>query len=268
MSRFSIELITGPLRQMRRSSIGWGIGLSALVVVTVAFWPAFKGSSGISAAIDQLPSGIVDAFGLAGFGTPAGFLRGNLYDFVVPLLLVIAAVAVANGLTSSEEDSGRMEIYLSQPVSRRSLFTGRAMALSIWLVAMTVLIMVVQFVSDIAVGLDIDPARVVATVTLCGLLAFLYGSLALAIAGFYPRPSAVLSVAVAAAVAGYLISALLPLSDVLEPLSAISPWKWAFGGDPLVNATEPWRYVLLAVPAVALAVVGIAAFMRRDIRAA
>ena len=93
-----LELALGPLRQMRRSLLGWGIGLGALVAVTVAFWPAFRGSSGISEAIDQLPSGVIDAFGLAGFGTPAGFLRGNLYEFIVPLLLAIAAVAAANGV--------------------------------------------------------------------------------------------------------------------------------------------------------------------------
>ena len=137
MNATGVELVLGPLRQMRRSLLGWGIGLGSLVAVTVAFWPAFRGSSGISEAIDQLPSGVVDAFGLAGFGTPAGFLRGNLYEFIVPLLLAVAAVAAANGLTAAEEDAGRMETYLSQPVTRRSVFLGRTVALLAWLVVMT-----------------------------------------------------------------------------------------------------------------------------------
>lgn len=268
MSARGIELLLGPLRQLRRATIGWGLGLASLIVVTVAFWPLFRDSSGITEAIDQLPSGIVDAFGLADFGTPAGFLRGNLYEFIVPLLLAIAAVATANSLTASEEDSGRMEVYLAQPVTRRSLFIGRSIAATVWLVVMTVLILLSQLISDVIFDLQIDTGLVLSTVVLCGLLALLFGALALAIAGWLPRPSLVLSVGIAASVGLYLVSALFPLSDTLKPLSDLSPWKWALGGDPLVNQAEPWRYVALIVPAVILAVIGVIGFVRRDVRAA
>jgi hypothetical protein len=72
-----LELVGGPLRAMRRATFWWCLGLAALVTGTISVWPAFKGSSGISQAMDQLPSGVVQAFGLADFGTPAGFLRGT-----------------------------------------------------------------------------------------------------------------------------------------------------------------------------------------------
>jgi len=263
-----IELAVGPLRQMRRSIIGWGIGLGSLVAVTVAFWPVFRDASGISQAIDQLPAGVIEAFGLAEFGTPAGFLRGNLYEFVVPLLLAIATVAAANGLTAAEEDSGRMEVYLAQPVTRRSVFAGRTVAAALWLIVMTALIAIVQLASNVVFDLRIDAGPVLATVVLCGLLALLHGALALAIAGWWPRPAAVLSVGIAVAVAGYIVSALFPLSDTLKPISDLSPWKWAFGGDPLVNGAEPWRFVALFAPSLALAAVAIVGFTRRDVRAA
>jgi beta-exotoxin I transport system permease protein len=264
----SIELVIGPLRQLRRSTIGWGLGLGSLVALTVAFWPLFRDASGITEAIDQLPSGLIDAFGLSDFGTPAGFLRGNLYEFIVPLLLAIAGVATVNGLTASEEDSGRMEVYLAQPVTRRSVFIGRTFAATIWLVLMTLLLVVIQLICDLVFDLQIDTWLVVSTVVLCGLLALLFGALALAIAGWLPRPSLVLSVGIAAAVGLYLVSALFPLSDALKPLSDLSPWKWALGGDPLVNQAEAWRYVVLIVPAIGLAILGAIGFVRRDVRAA
>jgi ABC-2 type transport system permease protein len=268
MNGRDLELVLGPIRQLRRSSIGWGIGLASLVAMTVAFWPAFQDSSAIDEVLDQLPGGIVEAFGLAEFGTPAGFLRGNLYEFIVPLLLAIAAVAAANSLTAAEEDSGRMETYLAQPITRRSLFLGRTAALVLWLIAMSALILVVQLISDAVVGLEIDTARVVATIILCGLLALLYGALALAIAGWFPRPGLVLSIGVAAAVGSYFVSALFPLSDLVEPLAGLSPWKWALGGDPLVEPAEPWRYASLLIPTVALVILAVVGFVRRDVRAA
>ena len=70
------------------------------------------------------------------------------------------------------------------------------------------------------------------------------------------------------AIAGMVVALLFPLSAALKPFVGISPWNSAFAGDPLVNATEPWRYLLLAAPAMAMALFGVWAFGRRDIRAA
>ena len=159
-------------------------------------------------------------------------------------------------------------MYMSQPVTRRAVFLGRTAALTLWLAILTSSVLVVQLVSNAVVGLQIDAIRVASTVTLCGLLALLFGALALAVAGWLPSPSLVLAIGVAAAVGGYIIAALFPLSDVLKPLSSLSPWKWALGGDPLVNAAEPWRSVALIVPVFVLAGLAVVGFSRRDIRAA
>ena len=55
MNTRMLELVAGPLRAMRRATFWWSLGLAALVAGTMSVWPAFKGSSGISQAIDQLP---------------------------------------------------------------------------------------------------------------------------------------------------------------------------------------------------------------------
>jgi beta-exotoxin I transport system permease protein len=262
------EVVLGPLRRLGRSLLGWSLGLGALVAATVAFWPVFRGSSGISEAIEQLPPAVVDAFGLADFGTPAGFLRGNLYDVFVPLLMAIAAVAVANGLTAADEEAGRLEIHLSQRIARQALLVGRMAALVVWLAALTVVVLAVQLVSDVVMDLDIDAGHVVVTLVLCGLLALLAGMFAIAIAGWVPRPALVLGLGIAVTVCAYVVSALFALSDLLRPLRDLSPWAWALGGDPLVTGADPWRLVALAMLSVLLAPVAVTGFVRRDIRAA
>jgi len=196
MNAWMLELVGGPLRAMRRATFWWCLGLSALVAVTMSVWPAFKGSSGISQAIDQLPSGVVQAFGLADFGTPPGFLRANLYDFFVPLLIVIAAVVLANGQTAGEEASGRMELYLAQPIDRRSALLGRAVAALLAVVLICLVLGLAQLGSNMAFGLSIDTGYLVSTIALCGLLAVLHGSLAVALAGISGRPSLVLGVGI------------------------------------------------------------------------
>jgi hypothetical protein len=83
MSHRALALVADPMRSVRRSAVIWALSIGALVIVTVAFWPAFQGTSTLSEVIDQLPPGIVEGFGLQDFGTPAGFLRGKLYDLMI-----------------------------------------------------------------------------------------------------------------------------------------------------------------------------------------
>ena len=262
------ELVAVPLRGARRASIIWALSLAALIAVTIAFWPSFQNEPALGDLINGMPQPLIDAFGLADFGTPAGFLRGNLYAVLVPLMLTIAAVLLMNGQTATDEDAGRMEAYLAQPVPRQSVFAGRVIGVFGWLVGIGLAMLVAQLLADRAFDLTIGTDRVVETVVLCLLLAALHAGLAAFIAGWTGRPGVVLGVGMGIAVAGYVVQALFPISDVLAPWRHASPWDWALGGDPLTTATEAWRYFVLAVPAVVLAVLGAILFTRRDVRAA
>ena len=266
MNGRALELVLIPLRAMRRASIVWAVALAAIIGMTVAFWPAFQGSSALSQAFDQLPSGLVEALGMQDIGTPAGFLRGNLYEFFIPLLLIGAAVALTNGQTSGEEDAGRLELLLAQPASRTASWTGRVVALVVAIAVVVTVTLVAQLAFDAAIGLEMPVANIASTVVLCGLLALLHAGLAFAIAGWLPRPSWTLGLPIAVGVVGYVVVALFPLQEALAPWRHVSPWDWAFGDDPLANPTAAWRYAALAVPAAALAALGAVGFTRRDVR--
>jgi ABC-2 type transport system permease protein len=268
MNARGFDLVFGPTRAILRSGLIWTISIAGIVFVTIAVWPAFKGNTSIDAAMNNLPSGVVQAFGLEGFGTPAGFLRANLYDFFIPLLMAGAAVGFANSLTSSEEDSGRLEVILAQPVTRQAIFLGRVLAGVVWIAVITVITTIVQFGSDALFDLQIGTDKLLATLALCGLLALFTACLSFAVAGLLGKPSMVLGVGLFVAVGGAIVAALFPISSSLAEFAHISPWDWAFAGEPQSRATEFWRYLALGIPAVAMAMFGLWAFGRRDIAAA
>jgi ABC-2 type transport system permease protein len=268
MSRRTVELLAIPLRAARRAGIVWAISLAVLIGLTVAFWPSFRDQPELSDIVEGMPEPLIEAFGLADFNSPEGFLRGNLYAVLVPLLLAVAGVLLMNGQTASEEDSGRMEPYLAQPVTRGGVFIGRAIGVAFWLAVIGAVMLAAQLASNAVFDLEIGTDRMLATVALCVLLGAFHGGLAALVAGVTGRPGLVLGVGLAVAVGGYVAIALFPLSDVLEPWRHASPWDWALGGDPLGDATEAWRYLALAGPAVALAALGAWAFGRRDVTAA
>ena len=170
-----------------------------------------------------------------------------------------------NGQTASEEANGRLELYLAQPVDRRAVYLGRAVAAFVALLVVTVAIASgpvrhrrARRPADRAHLPDRDD-RAVRTARGTPRRAGSRDRRATA------RPSLVLGAGIGVAIAGYLVAALLPLSPALEPLHHLSPWDWAFGGDPLEHATDLWRYGALVVPAVVLTALGVAAVQRRDI---
>jgi ABC-2 type transport system permease protein len=263
-----LELIAGPFKASCRAGAGWAVVFLLMVVPTVAFWPAFKDSQGLTEALGALPAGLLQAFGLEDFASPAGYLKGGLYDVVIPLMFAAAGVMFANSATAGEEDAGRLELWLAQPVTRTAVLVGRVIAVFGWLLVLALVTLVSQVASDAAFGLEIDGSRVVATVVLCTLLGAVYVGLAIAIAGIVGRPGPVLALGLGLALVGYLVAALLPLSDAVKAWAWISPWDWALGGDPLAHPTEALRYASLAALTAVLLLVGGVAFARRDIRSA
>ena len=268
MSGRTRELLFGPMRAITRSGSIWVLSIVALVGITIAFWPSFQGSTSLTDLVNQMPQGMVQAFGLQDFGSPAGYLRGNLYAVLIPLLLAGAGIGFANSLTASEEDSGRLEVVLTQPLGHRAVFLGRSFAVFAWIGLLTTATAAVQFAIDPIFGLSIGADRLMATILLCGLLGLLHAGLCLAVAGTLARPSLVLGLGFFVLIAGCTVASLFPISPQLKELAHLSPWDWALGGDPLVNPTQPWRYLALGAPAVGLVLLGAFAFGRRDVRAA
>jgi ABC-2 type transport system permease protein len=268
VNRFPAELLALPVRALRRATFWWSVGLAAMVALTMAFWPAFQNMRFMEQAVKMIPPSLAQAFGVSDLFSPAGYLKGNLYAILVPLLLVFAAVMSVNSLTAAEEAAGRLELYLAQPVDRRWLFAGRGVAAVIAVGCISLVVLVTQLISDAIVGITVEFGRLLSTVILGALLGLLHGAIGFAVAGLRARPSLVLATGTTVAIAGYLVSVLFVLSPDLAGWRHISPWDWALGGDPLLNDTEPWRYLVLLVPTLALGALGTWAFGRRDVAAA
>lgn len=267
MSSLQLELVAGPLRSMRRAIVWWSVGMTALVALTLVFWPIFKGSTGITDALNHLPSGVLAAFGLQDFGSPSGYLRANLYEILVPILLVAVAVTLVGGQTASEEAGGRLELYLAQPVRRPAVYLGRAVAAFIGLLVVALVLTIAQVAMDAVVNLPIDLGNLASTILLDIVLATFFGSLAFAIACARPRPSVVIGAGIELAVLSYMVVALFSFSSALEPWSQLSPWSWALAGNPLEHGADLWRFVALAVSSILLVLLGLRAVARRDIAA-
>jgi ABC-2 type transport system permease protein len=262
------ELLARAVAALRRSALWWTIGIVALALVTVAFWPSLEGTEALE-SLGDMNQGLLEAFGAQNIASPAGYLDGQMYALMLPLLLSGLAIANITALTSGDEHAGRLELLHALPVSRRAIWLSRfagTLAVQAVVAAVTTLVMVASLapfsLDEVRVG------RVVGATAACALLAVFHGAVSYAVGGFGAARGRAVGIAVLVLTAGYVVNFLFPLADSLAGVRRISPWYWAIGDQPVSNGVSaPWLALLVAATAALLAI-GTTAVERRDIRSA
>ena len=262
------ELLARAVAALRRSTGWWTLGIAALALVTVAFWPSLEGTSALT-DLGESSQSFLEAFGAANIALPAGYLDGQLYALMLPLLLSGMAVVHVTGLTSGDEDAGRLELLHALPVSRRAVWLARYLAV---VVVLAVVATITAALVGGTLGLfsldEVGAGRVVAATYACALLGAFHAGVGFVAGAAGCRRGLSAGIAVVVLVAGYVLSFLVPLAEGLEGARTWSPWYWALGEQPVSDGVSGARLLLLVAVTAVLVVAGLVAIERRDIRPA
>ena len=89
------NILLKTLRDQRRELLWWGIGLSALALITLLFYPSFRDTSEFGELYEQLPEALAKAFvgEFSDFTSPEGFLNTQLFFFLAPLVFLILTIS-------------------------------------------------------------------------------------------------------------------------------------------------------------------------------
>jgi ABC-2 type transport system permease protein len=267
MSEPHRELVIRGAATLRRATLWWGLGIAVLTITTTAFWPSLEGGEALQSFDDM--GAVLEAFGAQNMATPAGYLDGQMFAIMLPLLLSGMAIAELSALTSGDEDAGRLEFLHALPVSRQAVWLGRWLAATLMLLAVTVAtaLVMVMFLPIFSFE-EVSPWSVIAATLGCAALAAFHAAVAFAAGAFGSRRGTAVAASVCVLVAGYVLGLLAPLVEGLGWTRKLSPWYWALGEQPVSNGLQPaWLTMLIAVTAV-LVVIGTRAIRRRDIRTA
>lgn len=266
-TRFSRPGIAfGVLRERRRSILLWSLALTAVTALYTSFFPSMADSGEAMATyMDSLPEGMSEVLGMESIATAGGYLGSTVYGLLVPALLLVFAIGTGARLIAGQEEDGTLELELTHPVPRRRVLVERLVAL--WAALLVLVAVVTGVVAALAAGLDMDIGldRILAGSTGLFLLVAGFGTVALAAGAATGRRAVALGVAAALAVLSYIADAASELLEDSAWLSAVSPWSWYLGDDPLVNGWDMQGLLLLAVVPVVAAVVGLLTFDRRDL---
>jgi ABC-2 type transport system permease protein len=236
-------------------ALAWGLGLGAFGLAMAA---GSRSLADAFASSPDLPGTIHGVF--PGFDPTSA---GGFLQLMVQLLFVVAgfaAVTLVSGW-AADETSGRLELLLASPLSRRAWMLRSGLGVLAAIALMTLL-------TALAVGLGAVLAGSGALTPMAGTFAL--GLYAAALAGVGFAVGGLLRTAIAAptvavvVVATYLVDLLVPALDLPDGLHRLA--LTAHLGQPMVGVWDAAGVIaclVLAVGGLALAAEG---FARRDLR--
>ena len=114
------------LRDARRAIGWWSLGLIAMAALMIAVYPSVRDNPDLNKMVEDYPDAFKAFLGLGenvDYTSAVGYLNSELFAFMVPLLLLIAAIGAGARATAGEEERGTLDLLLANPISRRRLVT-------------------------------------------------------------------------------------------------------------------------------------------------
>jgi ABC-2 type transport system permease protein len=233
------------LRDQRVSFAWWTVGIVALCVFLVAYYPTISRTPAVTEFLEEAPEWMKAFIGenAEDYTSPAGYLQGELFFMMAPILFIIFAVSRGSAAVAGEEGKGTLDILLANPVSRRRVVLEKAAAMFTAVLCLGLVLWASLALGAAGVGMDISAARLAAACLSCVLL----------------------GVAAAVAVASFFLYSLSSLVEGLKPWSRVSPFYYYIAADPLKNGLNAMHVLVLLAASLALEALSVYLFERRDI---
>jgi ABC-2 type transport system permease protein len=258
------------LRDTRRALAWWSLGLVGMAALMISVYPSVRNNPQLNRLVQDYPEALRAFISFGGeldYVSGAGYLGSELFAFMVPLLLLVAAVGAGARALAGEEERGTLDLLLANPLSRRRLVIEKLGALALEVAALSLVLWVALLVGVEAVGMGVSAVHLAAATASAALLALAYGTIALCVGAASGHRGVAIGIAAAGAVGGYLVSSLATLVDVLEPARKASPFYHYAASDPLRHGLGVAHVGFLLAVVLTASFLAAAAFERRDLTA-
>jgi len=202
------------LRDSRRGLLLWSVGLIGMVALMMAVYPTVRDDPALNDLVKRYPDALKSVIGFGGaldYASPAGYLGSELFSFMIPLLLIIAAVAAGSGAVAGEDERGTMELLLTLPIARGRLVLEKLASLIAEVAWLGAVLWASLWIGAVSIDMRISGAHLAAGTVSAVLVGVLFGALALAIGAATGRRGLSIGLTCALAVAAYLVNVLAPL---------------------------------------------------------
>lgn len=251
---------------------GWSLGITSLITLTLGFYPSFRDQAeDFNDMVDKMPESIKSLIGMGGGVeplSPVGYLSHEIFAFVLPSILMIAAIGLGSAVAGDEEH-GLLESMYALPISRRRLVAERLGASVVLVTFLGTVAFLATFITCHIVDLGVGVAALAWSTVTALALTVAVGSISLCVGGWTGRRSPAVATGTIVAIAGYIITSLAQAGiEFFRAVRFLSVFSLYNVVDVLRTGSPRWS--LLGLVAVAtgfcgLALVGVS---RRDLHSA
>ena len=256
-------LVATHLSDRRRSVWAWGLPIGLMSAFIVAIFPSVEDS--LSRAVADYPPALKEAFGIGELTSVEQYLHAEMLSLIVPLALGYLAVrALASGLSGAAE-SGRLDVLLSAPLSRRRLCAAGFLATAIELAAVLTMSWALTMAGSLLAGAGLAAAPAAAGFASVWPLALLFAALGIVVSGWSLRTPIVTGSVAGVLVAMYVLDLVGRLDPGLSEVRYVSVFKYY--GNAIEDGIDPIAFSGVTAVAIVLALLGARLFDSRDISA-
>ncbi|HEX2178939.1 MAG TPA: ABC transporter permease subunit [Actinomycetota bacterium] len=264
MSAEALPVLTGVLKEQRRSVIVWSAALFVVAAFYISFYPSIGATPAMQEMIDGMPEGVAEALGYDQIASAAGYIGATVYGLLAPILLLVFGISTGARLIAGEEEAGSLELELAHPVGRKRLVAERWLATAVDLAVLVIPVLAASLLLVALLDLDVEVANLLAATAGLLLFALAFATISFAIGAATGRRAAALGGTAALAVLAYLAHAIGPQLRGGEWMDKVSPFGWYLANDPLINGWDPRGLGLLAAVVLVAVPVAVVAFSNRD----
>jgi ABC-2 type transport system permease protein len=261
------DLVRKELRDQRRALTGWGIGLSAMVLMYSSFWPSVRDNADQFASyLDDIPDALRSVIGELSLGTPVGYLQSELFSFLGPALILVFAIGAGARSLAGEEEQGTLDLLVVMPITRRMIVVQKFAGMALTALGIGVVLWISVVVVGRLFGLDVAIPDIAAATLHLLLLGVAFGAIAMFLGAWHGRRALAIGVTSALAVGTFILNAFAPTVDGFAWAARLSPFFYYGDSLPLRNGLHIGHASALVALAVVALIATVAAFDRRDLR--
>ena len=255
------HLVATHLHDRWRSVLAWGIPLGLWSAFIVSIFPSIEAT--LSKLAKGYPPALKEAFGVSELANVEQYLQAEMLSLIVPLTIGYLAVrAVASGLSGAAE-TGRLDVLLSAPVSRRDLAAASFAATAIELATVLALAVTLTAIGSLISGADLAIGSAAAGFANVWPLALVFAGLGVVATGWSLRTSVVTGSVAGVLVSMYVIDLIGKLDTDLSGVRYISVFKYY--GNAIEDGIEPLAFFGVTAAAIGFAALGSWLFARCDL---
>lgn len=260
------DIIKYEARQRARGTMTLVVVLSFYLYVLVYMFPTI---SSVGDAFEEytqaLPDAIRASFGVESITTIEGFLSVEIYQFIWVLMMGLYFTYLGGALIAEEIESGRIDLLLATPISRKRFVVEKYLSLLVPILAVNLVMPVVVLAGVTSVGETLSTMDLVALHALSIPYLLVTAAIGLALSVLFDRSDIPQRVGLGVLFGLFTLESVTIDSDY-DWLGRVSPTHYFDPTEILVNGEYDVAGALVLIAAAAvLVILSTEWFRRRDV---